>query len=59
MNTNIVDAEFQEWLKQLDAYAAKYGNKDYVKSTGDDCWRGYFDDGHSPEDAYQEDCSYG
>lgn len=51
-------SEFKIWLSQLDAVAASYANIGYVQSTGEDCWRSYFEDGYSPEEAYQEDCSY-
>lgn len=52
--------EFKGWLKKLDEVAKSYGHTtSYTEDTGADCWRGYFDDGLSPEDAYQEDCSHG
>lgn len=49
---------FKEWLVALDAEAAKYANIGYVAVTGEDCWRGYYEDGYSREDAYREDGSY-
>ena len=50
--------EFSDWIVQLNAVAASNGNVGYVQTGNEDSWRGYFDDGRSPEDAYQEDCSY-
>ncbi len=29
----------------------------YTSDTGVDCWRNYYDDNYSPDEAYQEDCS--
>lgn len=59
-NTSVDEcaAEFAEWIKKLNAVAAGYGNHGYVEAGNEDSWRRYFDDGYSPENAYQEDCSY-
>ena len=50
---------FEEWCKQLDAVVMSYhpDTPSYTKDTGEDCWRGYYDDGYTPEEAYREDCS--
>ncbi len=49
--------EFDKWLKELDAVAAKNGQEGSLsEQTGKDCWRGYYDDGFSPLDAFIEDC---
>lgn len=61
MSNRLIDecaAEFADWIKNLNVVAAGYGNVGYVQPGNEDSWRGYFDDGYSPEDAYQEDCSY-
>ena len=53
------DAEFTLWLEELDKVHRKYSAHDgsYTESTGDECWREYFGDGYTPEEAYTEDCS--
>lgn len=51
---------FEEWLERLDAAAERLDPecKSYSKQTGTDCWKGYWEDGYSPEDAIYEDWSY-
>ena len=50
---------FQEWLDELDAYAAQLGwPENIVKQTGSDCWRDYYMDGYTPAEAWAEDMSY-
>jgi len=55
-------AGFDEWMVALDAAHAKrgfpYGDGPLAKTTGQECWMGYFRDGYSPEDAIEEDQSY-
>ena len=54
------DKEFHAWLKLLDAEAHRRGHDtaSLSQDTGIDCWRPYFDDGQSPEEALTEDASY-
>lgn len=63
MNNSInnTETEFQDWLKKLDKVAVRngYSTSSISKETGEECWRGYFDDGSSPEEALNEDASYG
>lgn len=50
---------FDEWLAELDARGGdRYGAGKVSENTGAECWRGYFDDGYSPQDALDEDWSY-
>ena len=53
--------EFTEWLKKLDTAAVRkgYTTSSISNETGIESWRPYFDDGHSPEEALEEDESYG
>ena len=51
---------FDEWLVELDALCEKYGGgKGMVEQTGRECWRTYYDDDYSPDDALREDWSNG
>jgi hypothetical protein len=52
---------FEEWCACLCAIAAKDQNRygpNPIESCGEDCWRDYYDDGYSPEDAWWEDGTY-
>lgn len=53
--------EFTEWLKKLDTAAVQkgYTTSSISNETGIESWRPYFDDGQSPEEALEEDESYG
>lgn len=49
---------FEEWKKELAAALGKtFGmdGEEYIRQTGDDCWREMFDDGLSPTDAASEE----
>lgn len=54
---------FEEWKAQLvielsktfDLEDGRVDGAQYIKATGDDCWREMFDDGLSPADAAYED----
>lgn len=52
---------FEEWKKQLAIELSrvmvvdKVDGADYIRQTGDDCWREMFDDGLSPADAASEE----
>lgn len=59
---------WDEWCLHLDRYHEKlrmtvpgfegYGPGSVVNNCGDESWRGYFNDGYSPEDALDEDMTY-
>ena len=54
------DITFDEWLLELDKVTHEYGHSpesSYSKETGQECWREYYEDGYSPEEAYREDIS--
>lgn len=60
MTNEATNLTFDEWLKQIDALAAKFfGGKSwpqsYTESTGFDCWRNMYNDGLSPNDAWSEE----
>jgi hypothetical protein len=52
--------EFDRWMVEL---AAKLGEAfdmdgaEYIRQTGEECWREMFDDGLSPADAVSEEVS--
>lgn len=50
---------FDNWCKELDRVHHKYSATDgsLVKETGVECWVEYYKDGHTPEEAYAEDCA--
>ena len=53
---------FEEWLQQLDDYAAKEGypsKKRLSEDTGPECWRDHYESGDTPAESFQEDMSYG
>lgn len=51
--------EFQKWLNELDALALDWDAVENLsKQTGTDCWKEYFEGGHTPEEALAEDWSY-
>ncbi len=57
MNENI---SFDNWLTQLDAVALKNGyTKGIVETAGEECWREYYDEGYSAEEAFIEDETHG
>lgn len=50
---------FEQWLGFLDQVALSNRWKErIVAQTGAECWRDYYDDGYTPYEALQEDCSY-
>lgn len=54
------DMEFALWINALKGVIAKTWGWTEQQFDGFDAeaWRGYFNDGMSPEDAFVEDCSY-
>lgn len=54
---------FEQWKAQLaielsktfDWEGGKVDGEQYIKDTGDDCWREAFEDGLSPADAASEE----
>jgi hypothetical protein len=56
---------FEEWKAQLavelsktfDLEGGKVNGEQYIRDTGDDCWREMFDDGLSPADAASEEAA--
>ena len=50
---------FERWLKELSSIAFLNGyTYNLVESSGEDCWRDYFDDDYSPAEALIEDHSH-
>lgn len=58
---------FESWIadleKIMDDWGAKhdgrpYGDGPLAETTGLKAWRGYYDDGYSPQDAFSEDQTY-
>jgi len=47
--------EFEDWMQQLKDIMEK---RDNVSIYDEDCWREYFDDGYTPQEAYDEDLTY-
>lgn len=50
--------DWDEWLKQLAVELGKdFGcdGADYIRQTGEECWREMFDDGLSPSEAADEE----
>jgi hypothetical protein len=63
-NASTAKLSWPEWLARLNAYASEHdmdyaatGDRTLTADTGEDCWRMFFDDGYSPEDALDEDRS--
>lgn len=58
----IPDVTFEEWCDELNKLSAaepnRYGEGDLIKICGAECWRQYYDDGYSPQDAWDEDGTY-
>lgn len=46
-----------ELAKTFDWEGGKVDGEQYIKDTGDDCWREAFDDGLSPADAASEEAN--
>lgn len=49
---------FEEWLIKLDSIAGDahgYGPGKCSEETGAECWRCFWEDGYTPEDALAED----
>lgn len=52
---------FDEWCDQLRKLSAADPNRygaDAIANCGAECWRMYYDTGHSPVDAWAEDGTY-
>ncbi len=50
---------FEKWLSDLSAiFAEEWGATDYVESTGHESWVCYWEDGYSPQQAFEEEASY-
>ncbi len=53
--------DFEQWKAELAVELGKTfggglaGGQDYIKGTGDECWREMFDDGLSPKQAASEE----
>ena len=50
---------FEVWMNQLRAVVAANWGCGIAATLDTESWRGYYDDGFSPEDAFAEDNSYG
>lgn len=49
---------FEQWCDKLDKVSLEAGfSRPITEQTGRDCWRGYYDDGETPESAFREDMS--
>jgi hypothetical protein len=49
-------ATFEDWCASLNRWSAKYGySGGIVQQTGADCWRDYYDEGYTPDEALRED----
>jgi len=55
-------AEFEKYMDALDTESASrgypYGSGSLWQTTGAECWLGFFEDGYSPSQAFDEDLSY-
>ena len=51
---------FNEWLAALDEEAKRrgYEGASITQDSGEECWRGYYEDGYSPKDAMDEEATY-
>jgi hypothetical protein len=53
---------FADWCAQLEAVGRSkgnpYGRKGIIINTGAECWFEYWQDGHTPDDAVDEDLSH-
>ncbi|WP_215755052.1 hypothetical protein [Acetobacter sp. P5B1] len=55
----VVSINFEKWLSDLSAiFAEEWGATDYVESTGHESWVCYWEDGYSPQQAFEEEASY-
>jgi hypothetical protein len=56
------NATFEEWCAELERENTAGGEPFYphgvIASTGEECWRGWYDDGWDAGDALQEDLSH-
>ncbi|MFT9070894.1 MAG: hypothetical protein ABF446_11435 [Acetobacter orientalis] len=54
-----MSSNFEKWLSDLNAiFAEEWDAPDYVESTGQESWVGYWEDGYSPREAFNEEASY-
>lgn len=57
----MADRSWEDWCVDLNKLAAanpdRYGT-DAIENCGADCWRNYYDDGYSADDAWAEDGTY-
>ena len=68
MSDQMQTMSFEEWCKALDAHHENlreteagfegYGHGPATEQTGTECWRDYYDQGDTPEDALAEDRTY-
>ena len=49
---------WSEWLSELKRECKRLHYPFHPGVTGEECWRGYYDDDYSPQDALAEDMSY-
>lgn len=49
---------FDEWLTELQGLFARIEYPEYISQTGNDCWKEYYDNGDSPDDAFFTEISY-
>jgi len=48
-----------QWLGFLDGAALTCGWRYRIsRSTGEECWKDYYEDGYTPMEALTEDCNY-
>lgn len=60
------DAAFMAWIADLERIMTEFGERNdghpyggpLVESTGLKSWRGYFEDGYTPQHAFDEDATY-
>lgn len=54
-----MSSNFEKWLSDLSAiFAEGWCAPDYVERTGHEAWVSYWEDGYSPQQAFEEEASY-
>ncbi len=49
---------FEDWITKLNRLENIYGSGPVTDHTGVACWKDYWEDGYSPEDALSEDADH-
>ncbi len=48
--------DFESWIQELENIYKEHGINNILDQTGEECWEEVYNEGYTPEEAFDEDC---